>query len=81
MQTKTSSSLIIQIVRAQSTLTQYLFSMLQPEDIVLLMLLNSDFYHLIQSNKSIQNRIFYKRMLQIERSAYFDFHIEGINSE
>ena len=54
--------------------------MLEPAEIVLLMLLSSDTHDLIKENVGLMNRLYYAKRLQIEKSIYFDFQIDGVDA-
>ena len=55
--------------------------MLYPVEIALLLRLSSETYQSIKANVGLFNRLFYWRRLQIEKSVYFDFQIDGVDSE
>lgn len=80
MKTQTSSSLLLSVLHHSTLVAQSFFEMLEPTEIVLLMLLSSETHDLMRENVGLMNRLFYGKRLQIEKSMYFDFQIDGVDA-
>lgn len=76
-----SSHILSLLVHSENTMALCFLSMLDSKDIIELMLLNSEIYQRVAQSPALMNKLFYNKRLQIEKSMYFDFQIDGIDSE